>query len=87
MLEEVKQFIKRELSYTELKETSDGLELVFNRGANEFILTLVKDGEVIKVVETYTANELVSSISKTHKFKSFAYLKNFLRLFDLSSRG
>lgn len=87
MLEEVKQFIKRELSYTELKETADGLELVFNRGANEFILTLVKDGEVIKVVETYTANELVSSISKTHKFKSFTYLKKFLRLFDLSSRG
>jgi hypothetical protein len=87
MLEEVKQFIEKELKYTELERTEDVLTLVFNRGADEFVLTLIQVGNFVKVVETYTSKELVSSISKTHKFKSLAYLKNFLSLFDLSPRG
>ena len=87
MLEEVKQFIENELKYTELERTEDALTLVFNRGADEFVLTLIQVGNFVKVVETYTSKELVSSISETHKFKSFAYLKNFLSLFDLSPRG
>lgn len=87
MLEEVKQFIESELNYTELEQTDTGLEIVFNRGIDEIVLTLVQVGTFVKVVETYTSNKLVSSVSKTHKFKSLAYLKNFLRLFDLSPRG
>lgn len=87
MLEEVKRFIESELNYTELEQVGEGLELIFNRGTDKFILTLVQDGEIVKVVETYISNELASSISKTHKFKSFAYLKNFLLLFDLSPKG
>lgn len=87
MLLEVKRFIETELNYTELEQTDTGLELVFNRGVDEYVLTLVQVDGFVKVVETYTTNELVSSISKTHKFKSFAYLKNFLRLFNLSQRG
>jgi hypothetical protein len=87
MLEEVKQFIEKELTYTELEQTENALTLVFNRGADEYVLTLVQDGAVVKVIETYTSSELLSSISKTHKFKSFAYLKNFLLLFNLSPRG
>lgn len=87
MLEEIKQFIENKISYTELSQTDNTLELVFNRGIDEFVLALVQDGKIIKVIETYTSNELVSSISKTHKFKSFVYLKHFLRSFSLSPRG
>lgn len=87
MLNEVKHFIESELTYTELDETDTGLELVFNRGADEYVLTLLQVGDFVKVIETYNSNEMISGITKTHEFKSFAYLKNFLRLFDLSSRG
>lgn len=86
-LKEIELFVVENLTFTDIWQVGDTLEVMFNREVGQsFVLIPVVDG-VAKVTELYRSQELNSPISKRRKFKSFKRLQSFLELLSTSCIG
>lgn len=86
-LKEIELFVVDNLTYTDIWQVGDTLEVMFNReNGQSLALIKVVDG-IAKVTELYRSRELSSPISKRRRFKSFKRLQSFLELLSTSCIG
>lgn len=86
-LKEIELFVVENLTYTDIWQVGDTLEVIFNReNGQSLALIKVVDG-IVKVTELYRSRELTSPISKRRRFKSFQRLQSFLELLSASCIG
>lgn len=83
-LKEIELFVVENLTYTDIWQVGDTLEVMFNREVGQsFVLIKVVDG-IAHVTELYRSRELSNPITKRRRFKSFKRMQFFLEL--LSAR-
>lgn len=83
-LKEIELFVVENLTYTDIWQVGDTLEVMFNREVGQsLVLIKVVDG-IAHVTELYHSRELSNPITKRRRFKSFKRMQSFLEL--LSAR-
>ena len=83
-LKEIELFVVENLTYTDIWQLGDTLEVMFNREVGQsLVLIKVVDG-IAHVTELYRSRELINPITKRRRFKSFKRMQSFLEL--LSAR-
>lgn len=83
-LKEIELFVVENLTYTDIWQVSNTLEVMFNRENGQSLALIKVVDDIAKVTELYRSQELSSPISKRRRFKSFKRLQSFLELLSAS---
>lgn len=83
-LKEIELFVVENLTYTDIWQVGNTLEVMFNRENGQSLALIKVVDDIAKVTELYRSQELSSPISKRRRFKSFKRLQSFLELLSAS---
>ena len=83
-LKEIELFVVENLTYTDIWQIGNTLEVMFNRENGQSLALIKVVDDIAKVTELYRSQELSSPISKRRRFKSFKRLQSFLELLSAS---
>lgn len=83
-LKEIELFVVENLTYTDIWQVGNTLEVMFNRENGQSLARIKVVDDIAKVTELYRSQELSSPISKRRRFKSFKRLQSFLELLSAS---
>lgn len=83
-LKEIELFVVENLTYTDIWQVGNTLEVMFNRENGQSLALIKVVDDIAKVIELYRSQELSSPISKRRRFKSFKRLQSFLELLSAS---
>lgn len=86
-LTEIELFVVENLTYTDIWQVGNTLEVMFNRENGQSLALIKVVDDIAKVTELYRSQELSSPISKRRRFKSFKRLQSFLELLSTSCIG
>ena len=86
-LKEIELFVVENLTYTDIWQVGNTLEVMFNRENGQSLALIKVVDDSAKVTELYRSQELSSPSSKRRRFKSFKRLQSFLELLSTSCIG
>ena len=73
-LKEIELFVVENLTYTDIWQVGNTLEVMFNRENGQSLALIKVVDDIAKVTELYRSQELSSPISKRRRFKSLELL-------------